>query len=197
MKLNDIKTLVKSLPIVLAVVLYLIFKPDAAATADVKMDHAVTQTGNELHEVTYIDVSDGDTINVDMNGQKERVRLLMIDTPEMNYKEKKPQPYAEEAKQFTEQLLSEAETVHLLYDVGEQTDQYDRLLAYVFVDGVSLQEHLLKEGYAAVRYVNAPNNTFEKQFYSIEKQAKQAKVNIWSKDGYFDAKVGFQEDVMN
>lgn len=48
-----------------------------------------------------------------------------------------------------------------------------------------------------MRDVTAPNNTFEKQFESIEKQAKQAKLNIWSIDGYVDEKDGFQKDVMN
>lgn len=191
MKLNDVKTLVKSLPILLAVGLYLVFKPDAADTADVKMDYAVTQTGNELYEVTYVEAIDGDTVNVNVDGQPQVVRLLTTDTPNA------PQPYAEEAKERVEQLLSEAEEIQLLHDVGVQQDEDGRLLAYVFVDGVSLQEYLLKEGYAVMRDVTAPNNTFEKQFESIEKQAKQAKLNIWSIDGYVDEKDGFQKDVMN
>lgn len=191
MKLNDVKTLVKSLPILLAVGLYLVFKPDAADTADVKMDYAVTQTGNELYEVTYVEAIDGDTVNVNVDGQPQAVRLLTTDTPNA------PQPYAEEAKERVEQLLSEAEEIQLLHDVGVQQDEDGRLLAYVFVDGVSLQEYLLKEGYAVVHDVTAPNNTFEKQFESIEKQAKQAKLNIWSIDGYVDEKDGFQKDVMN
>ena len=191
MKLNDIKTLIKSLPILLAVGLYLVFKPDAADIADVKIDYAVTQTGNELYEVTYGEVVDGDTVNVNVDGQPQVVRLLMIDTPNA------PQPYAKEAKERVEQLLSEAEEIQLLHDVGAQQDEDGRLLAYVFVDGVSLQEYLLKEGYAVVHDVTAPNNTFEKQFESIEKQAKQAKLNIWSIDGYVDETDGFQEDVMN
>lgn len=191
MKLNDIKTLIKSLPILLAVGLYLVFKPDAADIADVKMDYAVTQTGNELYEVTYVEAIDGDTVNVNVDGQPQVVRLLTTDTPNA------PQPYAEEAKERVEQLLSEAEEIQLLHDVGAQQDEDGRLLAYVFVDGVSLQEYLLKEGYAVVHDVTAPNNTFEKQFESIEKQAKQAKLNIWSIDGYVDETDGFQEDVMN
>ena len=196
MKLSDIKTIIKSVPIIIAVALYLIFKPDNSDDVTITAADAAAQTGTELYEVRYLDASDGDTINVEVDGQKERVRLLMVDTPEMNYKENNPQPYAEEAKQFTIELLENAKKVELLHDKGDKTDHYDRLLAYVFVDGVLLQERLLAEGFAAVRYMNEPNNTLESQFYDIQDVAKEAKQNIWSVDGYFDEKAGFQDDVI-
>lgn len=196
MKLSDIKTLVKSVPIILAVALYLIFKPDAADEATITPEDAAALTGNELYDVTYVEASDGDTITVNVDGKKEHVRLLLIDTPEMNYKENNPQPYAEEAKQFTIDLLQQAKTVQLLHDVGDKADHYDRLLAYVFVDGVLLQERLLQEGYAAVRYKYAPNTTLEEQLYAIQDEAKKAKANIWATDGYFDEKTGFDENAI-
>ena len=192
MKLSDIKTLVKSIPIILAVALYLIFKPDADE-GTITAEEAASLTGNALYDVTYAEASDGDTITVTVDGKKERVRLLLVDTPEMNYKENDPQPYAEEAKQFTIDLLENAEKVQLLHDVGDKTDHYDRLLAYVFVDGVLLQERLLQEGYAAVRYKYEPNTTLEQQLYAVQEEAKSAKVNIWSVEGYFDEKSGFQQ----
>lgn len=195
MKLSDIKTLVKSIPIILAVALYLIFKPDAQQ-ANITVDDAVALTNNELYDVTYVEASDGDTITVEVDGKKERVRLLLVDAPEMNYKEKNPQQYAEEAKQFTIDLLKDAKSVQLLHDVGDKKDHYDRLLAYVFVDGVLLQERLLQEGYAAVRYKYEPNTSLEAQLYAIQDEAKAAKVNIWSIDGYFDEKEGFQQSAI-
>lgn len=213
MKLDDIKTLVKSIPIILAVALYLIFAPDKDADKDapttpdkttqqtsndstqnyeITPNYAELQTGNKLYEVDFVKANDGDTFSVKVDGKTERVRLLMVDTPEMNYKENNPQPYAEEAKDFTINILENAKKIELLHDVGDKADHYDRLLAYVFVDGVLLQERLLEEGYAAVRFIYKPNNTLEDDFYHIQQKAEQAKSNIWEHEGYF-TKQGFDD----
>lgn len=44
----------------------------------------------------------------------------------------------------------------LEFDEGDKKDRYGRLLAYVFVDGQSVQETLLKEGFAQVAYIYEP-----------------------------------------
>lgn len=214
MKLKDIKTLITSGSIILAVGLYLVFaKPtnEQPPTNDNIQYDSVTQeekhyritpelamkeTGKQLIDVQFISANDGDTMSVKMDGQKQRVRLLMIDTPEMNYDKGDPMPYAEDAKQLTTQLLEEAESVQLLFDKGPETDKYDRLLAYVFVDGVSLHEVLLNEGLAAVRYVNKPNNSLEEELREIQQQAEAKKLNIWAHPNYLQ-KDGFHPEEVN
>lgn len=191
MKMSDVKTLISSGVIIIAVALYLIFKPDAEDT-QVNLDEqivtpaeAVEVTGNELKSVQFLSANDGDTFNVMLDDQKERVRLLLVDTPEMNYDKGEPMPYAEEAKNFTINILENANKIELLYDVGDERDQYGRLLAYVFVDDVLLQESLLKEGLAAVRYIHKPNNSLEQQLKEAQNIAASNKVNIWETDDYF------------
>ena len=110
----------------------------------------------------------------------------MVDTPEMNYNKGEPMPYAEEAKAFTENLLKNAESIEILLDKGPETDKYGRLLAYVFVDGVLLQEELLNNGLAVMRYINKPNNTLEQELRDIQADAELKQVNIWSHEGYFE-----------
>ena len=206
MQLKDIKTLITSGTILVAVALYMIFgnpppeksegNGDAQSNAIISIEEAQQITGNKAIPVDYASANDGDTISVTMNGEKERVRLLMIDTPEMNYDKGEPMPFAEEAKEFTINLLENADTVELLFDKGPETDHYDRLLAYIYIDGVMLQESLLKEGYAAVRYINKPNNSLEQQFRDIQADAEAEKVNIWSYEDYFQ-KDGFHAEVIN
>lgn len=215
MKLSDIKTLITSGTIILAVALYLVFAPDedTSTTTDtptsevnVAVDEtkdyvitpelAIEKTGKQLVDVTYISANDGDTFKVEMDGKNERIRLLMIDTPEMNYDKGDPMPYAEEAKERTMKLLKEANSVQLLFDKGPETDNYDRYLAYVFVDGVSLHEILLSEGLAAVRYVNKPNDTFEDELREIQATAEAEKLNIWSHDNYLQ-RDGFHPEAVN
>ena len=213
MKLSDVKTLITSGTIILAVALYLIFSDDPKDKTEIpSTDTTVTEqqseslvitpalatekTGKELIDVKFLSANDGDTINVEMEGEKQRVRLLMIDTPEMNYDKGDPMPYAEEAKSFTIDKLEKAKSVQLLFDKGPETDKYDRLLTYVFIDGVSLHELLLKEGLAAVRYVNKPNDTLEAELLEIQDIAKEAKLNIWSHEDYLQ-KDGFHPEEVN
>lgn len=201
MKASDIKTIITSGTVILAVVLYLLFNNSSKESEQISDEYKITPelvveaTGNDLIEAQYISINDGDTFRVKVNGQEERIRLLMIDTPEMNYDKKDPMPYAEEAKSYTLNLLENASKIELLYDVGPETDNYGRLLTYVFVDDVLLQELLLKEGYAAVRYINEPNNTLEKEFREIEETAKANKLNIWEHENYLQ-KDGFHPEVI-
>lgn len=202
---KDIKTIVKSVPIILAVILYLIFsntgeesKPATIDSSDIEVttvtnststitpDEAEKKTGNQLQQVSYVKINDGDTFTVNVNGKDERVRLLMVDTPEMNYDKGEPMYYAEEAKAFTEKLLKNANKIELLADKGPERDDYERLLAYIFIDGKLLQEALLENGFATMRYVNKPNNTLEQELRAVQKTAEQKKLNVWSIEGYVE-----------
>lgn len=204
MKMQDIKTLITSGTIILAVALYMIFGRSPAEEKDVtstdqngiiSIEQVEEKTGNKRFTVDFIKAYDGDTIQASINGGKEKIRLLMVDTPEMNYNKGEAQPFAEEARDYTIKLLENANKIEAVYDVGPETDNYDRLLAYVFVDDVLLQESLLKEGLAAVRFIHKPNNTFEDEFRDIQQDAEQEKLNIWSHDNYFQ-KDGFHPEIL-
>ncbi len=72
--------------------------------------------------------------------------------------------------------------MQLEFDKGDHRDKYERLLAYVYIDGKSVQETLLKEGLARVAYVYEPNTKYIDQFRKDEQEAKS--VYKWSKNGY-------------
>lgn len=74
---------------------------------------------------------------------------------------------------------------------GENSrDTYGRLLAYVYADGESVQETLLKEGFARVAYIIDPPYKYLGKFREEEQLAKRNKLNIWSRPG-FVTKSGF------
>lgn len=203
MSIVDVKTLITSGTIIIAVALYFIFSNTASKENTVEKDtdylitpqYAKKATGNELLKLEYVSTNDGDTFRLKVNGKEKRVRLLMVDTPEMNYEENNPMPFAESAKDYTQKLLENASEIEVLSDVGNKTDHYGRLLAYVFIDDVLLQELLLREGYAAVRYIDKPNNTLEEQFKEIEEIAKSNKINIWKQENYLQQD-GFHPEVV-
>ncbi|OJH18359.1 thermonuclease family protein [Heyndrickxia oleronia] len=137
---------------------------------------------NQRVSVQLTRTVDGDTIKVLYKGKEETVRYLLIDTPES----KKPgtcvQPYAKSASEKNEQLVSSGD-LSLEFDNGNERDKYGRLLAYVFVDGKSVQETLLKEGYARVAYIYEPTYKYLDQFKQDEKIAQERGSRIWSNKG--------------
>ena len=90
---------------------------------------------------------DGDTIRVHLDGSVQRVRLILIDAPEVG---DNLECYGDEATRFVEALLPAGASVRLERDVSE-TDRFDRLLRYVYLDdGRMLNELLVAEGFAHV-----------------------------------------------
>lgn len=120
-------------------------------------------------------VIDGDTFKIKTaDGETYKVRLLLIDTPEIG---QQPEPYGLEARKYAAELL-QGQTVHLEFDKSER-DQYNRLLAYAYVGDKMINELLLEKGLARVA-VFPPDIQFVDEFKAIEKKAREAKLGIWS-----------------
>lgn len=85
-----------------------------------------------------INVADGDTITMMIDGKKEKIRLYGIDAPEMR------QAFGKRAKLFTKSMVH-GKTVSLL---RIDQDRYGRTVGVITLDGVSLNEALVSAGYA-------------------------------------------------
>jgi micrococcal nuclease len=110
------------------------------------------------------------------------VRLLLVDTPETVHPDKPIQPFGAGASAFAKQSLS-GQNIKL--EIGQsKRDKYDRLLAYVYADGNMFNKMLLKKGLARVAYIYPPNTKYVDEFKSIQKQAKQNALGIWSIKNY-------------
>ena len=121
-----------------------------------------------LNECEFGRVVDGDTIIVyDKDGNKLRVRLTGINAPEsVHPDEEMNTEEGKQASEFLKELLEDTEYVYLEYDV-EQFDQYDRTLAYVWIeeDGeyLMVNEIMLSEGYAEPVFIK-PNLKYADYF---------------------------------
>lgn len=120
---------------------------------------------------------DGDTARFYIDGKEEKVRFLAIDTPESVKVNTPIEPYGKEASDFTCSLLSEANDITLEFE-EDKYDKYDRMLAWVFVDGKLLQEELLKEGYAQVKYVY-DDYKYINRIKKAQVEAKRLHKGIW------------------
>lgn len=129
---------------------------------------------------TLVKVVDGDTIDVRIDGTKERVRLIGIDTPETKKPNTPVQCYGPEASAFTTSLLPVGTDVYLERDV-EARDKYDRLLAYVYLtDGTFVNLQIMREGYAHVLTI-PPNVAHADEFVQAARDARAAGAGLWSR----------------
>lgn len=137
-------------------------------------------TLGEFHEVTVDQLIDGDTTRFNFEGSSESFRYLIIDTPEVNTDSGAPEPYAVEAAERVEELLTQADTIEVEFDVGPMRDDYDRYLAYVYADGQMINETLLREGLATIRYANPPNTSYLNRLEDAEEHAESKNAGLWS-----------------
>lgn len=144
-------------------------------------------------QVEIVRVVDGDTVVVKFNdGTTEKVRMLLVDTPESVHPTKGAQPFGKEASNYTKKMLAEGKKVTL--EIGNpERDKYNRLLGYIWVDGINFNKKLIEEGYARVAYVEPPNTKYLDEFYEAQERAKSQKSRIWSIPGYVTDR-GFSEN---
>ena len=124
-------------------------------------------------------VVDGDTFIVSIDGKSEKIRLIGVDAPEsVHPDQRRNTAEGEEVSEYVRSLL-ENKRVYLEYDVS-LTDQYNRVLAYVYLEGgkTMLNELLLEKGYATVMTVQ-PNSRYADNFYEIQRKAREEKKGIW------------------
>ncbi len=127
---------------------------------------------------TVLRVVDGDTVDFDIDGTKERVRLIGIDTPETKKPDTPVQCYGPEASAFTASLLPEGTPVHLERDV-EARDKYGRLLAYVYLtDGTFVNLAIVRGGYAHL-LTFPPNVAHVDEFVAAARAAEAQNAGLW------------------
>lgn len=149
----------------------------------------------EKDEVVVSRVVDGDTlITLDADGKEERVRLLLIDTPESVHPTKPVEAFGKEASDFAKQYMKNGKKF-VLEKGNPERDRYDRLLAYLWVDGVNFNKLMLEKGYARVAYVYEPNTKYLDEFEKAEQKAKKQKLGVWSISNYVTEK-GFDMSVV-
>lgn len=121
-------------------------------------------------------VIDGDTIV--LNGD-ETVRLLAIDTPEMDHPNEAVRQFAEKAAEYVKTLVFD-KMVRLEYE-SERLDRYGRTLAYVFLpDGRLLNAEIIRAGYGYAYTRKSYSRTEE--FRRLERESREAGKGLWAEE---------------
>ena len=133
-------------------------------------------SAGELHQVLRI--VDGDTIDIDYNGTKERVRLLCVDTPESVHPDKKQNiPMGTVASDYTKKRM-QGKMVGIELE-GKLRGKYGRLLAYVFIDGENFNLELVRQGLSPYYTKYGRSEKYDRDFKAAEKAARDQGLNIW------------------
>ena len=135
----------------------------------------------EEKKKTYkvINVVDGDTIDVDMDGKTQRIRLIGVNTPETVHPEKTVEYFGKEASEYTKKSLT-GKTVEIETDDSQDKyDKYGRMLAYVIVDGKNFNKSLIEDGYAYEYTYNVPYK-YQSEFKNAQKNAEKNNKGLWA-----------------
>lgn len=130
-----------------------------------------------IHDADTITVSD---YNCSMNCKVLRVRLLGIDSPELDQ-----ESWGLKAKEFTEKELK-GEKIIIEQGISP-TDKYGRTLGYIFYDfnesgkAKLLNEELLESGFAVI-YLFPDENKYNSRLKTAEYKARGSKLNIWDEE---------------
>lgn len=147
------------------------------------------ETVAKIEPATIARVIDGDTVEARISGRKLSIRLMGIDAMDSHNEEKRdeqagrhalPAAQIEALSKQAAALLQESTgggQVDIVHASGSrQLDEYQRVLAYIEVNGRDVAEGLLAAGLAEARREPHPRSS---RYRDLEKQARSARAGIW------------------
>ncbi|OGK19752.1 hypothetical protein A3D80_03330 [Candidatus Roizmanbacteria bacterium RIFCSPHIGHO2_02_FULL_40_13b] len=127
---------------------------------------------NQTFLVTRI--IDGDTFEIQT---RQKVRLIGIDTPELNTSTKKvPGCFGIQAKEKLSELIFNKQ-VRLMKDISE-TDRYGRLLRYVYFGENFINQDLIEQGFALASTF-PPDVKYKEVFLKAQTEARENMRGLW------------------
>ena len=138
------------------------------------LDKTSTTKQQQGEEAMVSRVIDGDTIVL---ATGEKVRYIGMDTPELVDPRKPVECFAKEAKEANRNLV-EGKIVRLQKDISEK-DKYGRLLRYVFVGDIMVNDYLVRQGFAHVS-TYPPDVRYQEQFRQAEIEARDNDRGLWA-----------------
>ena len=142
-----------------------------------------SQVPSRSQPASLIEVTDGDTIRVDVEGRNEPVRLILIDAPETYDPNNPPEYFGQEATTYLSWLLSLGGDLYLETDVSDR-DRFGRLLRYAWLDFGGgevylVNEALVRAGYAAFSTF-PPDVKYVEEIREAGQFAREYDYGLWS-----------------
>lgn len=129
-----------------------------------------TTPAGDAARVTF--VLDGDSVEVEIDGRNEEVRLLGINAPEED------ECYGDRAREGLKGM-ADGEQVTLVQGSVDDRDEFGRLLRYVYTDDRSVNEAMLFHGQAVALQRDHDQND---SFVRIATDAAMRETGLWERD---------------
>jgi len=127
-------------------------------------------------------VVDGDTLDVHINGETKRIRLIGLDTPETVDPNKPVQCYGPEASAKAKEMLFGNFVSMEADETQGDADKYSRLLRYIILkDSTNFEKWLIENGYGYEYTYNTPYK-YQADFMAAEATASTNKVGLWAEN---------------
>jgi micrococcal nuclease len=128
--------------------------------------------------VSVLRVVDGDTLHVQRGGRDVTVRLIGVDTPEVDWYGGEAECFGARAGRFAMRLL-DGRRIRLELD-RERLDPYGRTLGYLYLlDDRMVNVVLVRRGFARVT-IFPPNDRHEDRLRRAEAIARAEGAGLWS-----------------
>ena len=125
--------------------------------------------------VSVVSITDGDTVKVEFaQGTVEPVRLIGVNSPDAN------ECWVNEAGRALASIVPPGSEIGITADVSDR-DDFDRLLRYLWVGGLSVNEEMVRRG-AAIARRYAPDTAMAERLEGAQLEAKEAELGLWAPD---------------
>ena len=145
--------------------------PSPTCTGQACLTPTITLSTKQL--IRVVRVIDGDTIEIE-DGQK--VRYIGINSPELHDPRRPVGCFAKQSYEENKKLV-EGKTITMERDISE-TDKYKRLLRYVWIGDVLVNDYLVRQGFALTSTF-PPDVKYETQFLEAETEARENNPGLW------------------
>ncbi len=142
--------------------------------------------GADTPYATIAEVTDGDTLIVDTQGQTTPIRLIGVDTPETVAPDEPVGCFGPEASDYSKKTLTPGRVVRLeVPRIGDSEDAYGRTLAYVYTDddGDGTYDHPFNEDLLRLGLARPTTfaHTYSRRYENIADAARDEDVGLWAK----------------
>lgn len=131
-----------------------------------------TSALENLEQVNLVSCEDATTFVVEKDEKVKIIRLLGLEVPSGSK--------TVETDNYVCELVKKAAKLEIEYDPNSsKTDKYNHDLVYLYVDGISLANELIKKGYAQVNYIYG-DYLHTDEYCQTQSIAIKEKLGIWN-----------------
>ncbi|NUN06041.1 MAG: thermonuclease family protein [Bdellovibrio sp.] len=130
-------------------------------------------------------IHDGDTLNATgiSDAKKYKIRLLGVDTPEVDFFNHSQGEIAQKSRAALQALIPEGSVVQISDD--SQTDKHGRVLGRILADGRDINKEMLRQGWGYLYFIFPFDKRLVSDYIKAAQEAYENSRGVFAKDFAF------------